>query len=864
MKPGATESPAAFKISARRLTGRDFIVLTGLAILVAFAFWEVVAQGRVFFFRDFSLFFYPKRALATEAIRQFQIPCWESYGGCGEPVLGAYQSAIFYPPAIIYYLLPMPTSFMWFVVLHFFVSGAGAYYMMRSWGARRAAAAFAAFAWTFSPAFISTTDNVSFQTSLAWIPWCMAFAKRIYGGHGFSGFLLLAISFAMSILAGAPEPVVFIGAIIAAYALARAVGITIRRGWRHAWKPTLAIAGALIVAVLLSGVELAPFLYTLKYSARQRGILMEDAGNWSAKPSDVLLWFLPRFYLNADRGGIYWRSQFWLKTIYLGALVPLLALWTVFAVRRRRNWFFLAVAAVFVTLSFGNNTAVWIFLYNHLPGFGLIRFPVKFYLPAAFAIAVLAGFAVDDFQVLARRGNKRRIALLVATAAAIAVLFLGAYIASHVWQEKLFTAITPKGSLKEAYDIEQAVERYESAQWSLSRSGGLLLLGALALLAMAYIARRRIPRPYGGLLLAMALFADIGIFGAHLNPVAGPQIYTEPPQHAGLVPRGAANSRLYIMPRARENMTHAHLARINDLEGLINYIAVVRGTRMTDPTQLFAFLDRTSAPRFANLDEVDQWLKNVNSAQFVTDLEIEVAREDLFPNFELLFKVPEVESFEPLAPRWHDILLERIRSDCVILQRKQFLPYMLGASMIVDCQEEPPNFKYYPAVKPGSRAVLAAHYISVDSDHEAEEMVSSTPVDIIKSLVLFNADAKVAAAHLGPDAAKSVPSDEAAPGTAKILGDNGNVVTVEADARKNALLFLADSWWPLIRAKVDGKSAPVWRANFGYRAVPVPAGKHVVEFRYEPLDLYAGLAMTLLAVVALVVVARLWRRPAQA
>jgi hypothetical protein len=53
-----------------------------------------------------------------------------------------------------------------------------------------------------------------------------------------------------------------------------------------------------------------------------------------------------------------------------------------------------------------------------------------------------------------------------------------------------------------------------------------------------------------------------------------------------------------------------------------------------------------------------------------------------------------------------------------------------------------------------------------------------------------------------------------------------------------------DAWDPGWRASVDGKATEVLRANAVFRAVAVPAGRHVVEMRYRPPTVAAGLALT--------------------
>lgn len=59
-------------------------------------------------------------------------------------------------------------------------------------------------------------------------------------------------------------------------------------------------------------------------------------------------------------------------------------------------------------------------------------------------------------------------------------------------------------------------------------------------------------------------------------------------------------------------------------------------------------------------------------------------------------------------------------------------------------------------------------------------------------------------------------------------------VTVHTRAGQPGVLLLNDRWDPNWRATVDGKPVPILRANYLMRAVGVPEGEHVVEFRYRP------------------------------
>ncbi len=68
-----------------------------------------------------------------------------------------------------------------------------------------------------------------------------------------------------------------------------------------------------------------------------------------------------------------------------------------------------------------------------------------------------------------------------------------------------------------------------------------------------------------------------------------------------------------------------------------------------------------------------------------------------------------------------------------------------------------------------------------------------------------------------------------------------------------AWLVLADAWYPGWKATIDGVETPIQRADLLLRAVPVPAGSHTVEFRFQPASLRWGALLTLIALIVVVV-----------
>ncbi|CAA9471537.1 MAG: hypothetical protein AVDCRST_MAG12-818, partial [uncultured Rubrobacteraceae bacterium] len=90
--------------------------------------------------------------------------------------------------------------------------------------------------------------------------------------------------------------------------------------------------------------------------------------------------------------------------------------------------------------------------------------------------------------------------------------------------------------------------------------------------------------------------------------------------------------------------------------------------------------------------------------------------------------------------------------------------------------------------------------------------------------------------------------------------DRATVTEYEADRMSlrtatgaRGLLVLSEAYYPAWRAYVDGEPVPLYVADHALRAVPVPAGEHSVELRYESWSLRTGLAVSLTAYLALAV-----------
>ena len=104
---------------------------------------------------------------------------------------------------------------------------------------------------------------------------------------------------------------------------------------------------------------------------------------------------------------------------------------------------------------------------------------------------------------------------------------------------------------------------------------------------------------------------------------------------------------------------------------------------------------------------------------------------------------------------------------------------------------------------------------------------------------------------------KSLPSDSTA--TIELVAYEPNYLRYEVSSEKGGTVVFSEIYYPGWKSTIDGQEVEHGRANYILRAMNVPAGKHVVEFRFDPDSLHvteniAFIALALLALLAIVTI----------
>lgn len=88
---------------------------------------------------------------------------------------------------------------------------------------------------------------------------------------------------------------------------------------------------------------------------------------------------------------------------------------------------------------------------------------------------------------------------------------------------------------------------------------------------------------------------------------------------------------------------------------------------------------------------------------------------------------------------------------------------------------------------------------------------------------------------------------------AKIEKYEPSKIIIKTNSKEDSILFLSDNYYPGWKAWVDGKQIPILRADYTFRSVPVPSGKHIVTFSYEPESFKIGFYLALLGIAGIFV-----------
>jgi hypothetical protein len=702
--------------------------------------------------------------------------------------------------------------------VHFALAGIGTYLLALAWGQSYRAAFFAAFIYVFSGQVLSLGNFYNTVACCAWIPWALLVTDRALESHRLRSWVLLVVVFSLQWLAAEPLTMMATFGLSFAYAFYRCGD----RGrlWSKSNFRLLAIfflvGGGML---LLCAVQFLPAADMLNHSHRSNGLSFHEATTWSVNPISFLEILMPNFsgsllagppgwvWLMSDENDAYNISNF------LGFVPVFFALagWAM-GTDRRRN-FVAGAAGILLLLSLGHFTPVYALARLLLPPLAVVRFPVKLLVHVVFLVAILAGWGFDVLRRAAPpwKPSWKRLTLPLLIFLGCTVLTLGvAWLAPgplkalQAWQFSRLGKVA--FSLDMVPDYVVTILRMQLPGLAGFCLGGLLLITGLA-------QGKKWARP-GLYVFALLAMGQLVLVNREANPTVPKDFYTYRP---------------------------AVLDKFQAPPGTYRFESVVP-VHQSDAPSLQSFVNFQSIPAARNLPEAAQGEFQMRLQLFTGSMFYRVEGSlNLDPERSVPPFIYDVEIYRERTktdPLHFDCLLGRTNVKYII---RPTLADSAATRALGDVfnGSEVPNHLYEDLCFVPRTYVAGNSLFSMDSP-ETINRLASRDFDAFHTAILA-----------APEGSSPSVSGAGPAGQVETVHRDPNSVTLRADLARPAYVLLLDRYDPNWQATLDGRPAPILRANQIFRAVYAGAGHHEIRFDYHQHGLRGGLIISLLTLATL-------------
>jgi hypothetical protein len=773
----------------------------GLLALLVWLFRGVLLRDRVFYERDIFFQWWAQAESFVRVVAAGSWPVWSPWGSFGQPMLANMNNQVLYPMTWLNLVLFPWRYYVVYAVSHVLLASAGTWVLARRLGFGRPGALVAAAVWMSSGPLLSMVNLWNHLAGAAWLPWSLAGAEAALASGSRRHAVLWGAALAAPVFAGSPDLFVFAVLLSAVSTLRR---LPRRRLGDPSFRVALGAFGlALLVAFGLSTAQWLPAADLLRHSARQ-GWAAYDRDFWSIHPALLPQVVLPAFVDSLPLDGRYRTELFegrepYLHSHYLGLVALGLVAAALAGPPRPWRRALLVVMAVATLFALGRHTPFYELSLALAPPLGVLRFPSKALIVGALAWALLAGMGYEQW----REGLPRRrwlavaAVLLVAVAAGVALVFFMGPRAQE-FATRVLTPLASGTSPPEAFAPVRAAV------------GAAVVLGAAALL-LVFVSigdgtgpRRRL----AAAAVAALAVADTAVAHRAINPTAPPQLYTGHPRLLEVGP-DVRLARVYVYDyvtfplKARQHLRADGLTLAALPAGTSPALAAALALRdYGQPSLLGAFgIEASFDFDLLGLHSPER----IRLARFLRDVEGQ-------PTHLRLLRMGGVGLVESLHERGFEDLVP-------VTSFRTLFPQPVRVYRVPDPL---PRFYVVGGVRPAD-------------DADGLRTVADPRFDPTREVILPDAPPRTQ----GPDFSGACRLQERRP----------DRVRLEATLNQEGHVVLLDGHDPGWRATVDGNPAPVLRANIVFRAVPVPAGKHVIELTYRPWPVVVGLAASGLGVL---------------
>jgi hypothetical protein len=327
--------------------------------------------------------------LIKQALNERVLPFWNPYLLSGYPFLADPQAAFFYPPNLIFSLVPSLTlSLNLNILFHILLAGLASFLFLRSLGLKFLPALLGGIVYqlSFFMALRIGAGHLTILQTIALIP-LLFYLTALFLKHRKTKYLAgLALVFALMVLIGAPQ--------IAFYGFGAALLFAL---WlKKSLKPAFYLGLAALLGLGLAGLQILPTYELLTYSTKAQGVPYSFFTAESPLPVQVIQVLYWNNLGNSLANNFWPRSvfgdiaSFHEQSYYLGtSTLILILLGLAFRPRNRLVWFGILLGLGAIWLSFGKWNGISALLYQ-IPIANNFRVPGRLTVLLPLVAALLA------------------------------------------------------------------------------------------------------------------------------------------------------------------------------------------------------------------------------------------------------------------------------------------------------------------------------------------------------------------------------------------------------------------------------------------------------------------------------------------
>ncbi len=392
-------------IKGVRVRYKGALILAVFGVLAVLFFYRLALTNHIMARGDVYTFFYPYWDARSEALRTGELPLWTPDLFMGVPLLAEPQMGVFYPPNWLVTGFDAPEAVKISLLLHAVIAGAGVFLLfnatLRQPNTLNIPAIVAGALFSMGGYLSAHAEQINQYQGMAWLGWAFwlwygaLFARHFWGRVRWA--VGLALVLAMVFFSGHTQTLFIIGVGLGLFTLAFAfLDVTTWRVriTRMAWG-LLGLAGVSVGALVLAIPQLLPTLELIGVSNRGgSGFNAPQATAFSLPPHYIGWSLLPQY-------DSLLFTEYIATVGIIGLGLALLGIITHTQTRWRWVWLFVAFMGVF--MAFGRYNPFYYQVLAEIRGFDFFRVPARWLALFALGVAMLGGLGVLELRRLSWR-----------------------------------------------------------------------------------------------------------------------------------------------------------------------------------------------------------------------------------------------------------------------------------------------------------------------------------------------------------------------------------------------------------------------------------------------------------------------------